>query len=159
MANSFVHVELNTADLDGAKSFYRRVFDWNLQDMPMGPGMTYTMIGVGKGVGGGMQVKPMPEAPTMWLAYVEVSDLDATVARAKSAGAQVHVERADVPGMGSLAVFTDPTGATLGLWQPAMRAAAASTGAKKATKKKAAPKKAAKPAKPAKKAAKKGKKR
>src|SRR2546430_12455091 len=116
MANAFVHVELNTGDVDAAKSFYRQLFDWKLEDMPMGPGMVYTMLGVGKGVGGGMQTKPMPDAPTMWLPYVEVKDVRTTIEKARSAGAQVHVEHMEVPGMGALGIFTDPTGATLGLW-------------------------------------------
>ena len=49
MANLFVHVELATTDLDKAKSFYQSLFDWQLQDMDMGGGMSYTMIGVGEG--------------------------------------------------------------------------------------------------------------
>ena len=53
MANPFVHVELNTTDLDKAKSFYTGLFDWQLEEMPM-PGGTYTLIKVGSGTGGGM---------------------------------------------------------------------------------------------------------
>ncbi|MGH8773190.1 MAG: VOC family protein, partial [Burkholderiales bacterium] len=48
MANPFCHVELNSNDLSKAKSFYQKLFDWKLEDMPMGE-MTYTMIGVGEG--------------------------------------------------------------------------------------------------------------
>ncbi len=146
MANPFVHVELNTGDLDAAKDFYRKVFDWKLQDMPAGDGTSYTMIGVGKGVGGGMQNKPMPEAPTMWLPYVEVSDVRATIEKARAAGATIHVEHMPVGDMGAIGVFTDPTGAALGLWEPAKRAAAARGGKKKAAKKKGAAKKGAKKA-------------
>ena len=40
MANPFVHVELATTDLDKAKSFYRSLFDWQLQDVDMGGGST-----------------------------------------------------------------------------------------------------------------------
>ena len=73
MANPFVHVELHTSDVAKAREFYTRLFDWKLQDVPMpGGGGTYTMIDVGKGVGGGMQTKPMPNAPVGWLSYVEV---------------------------------------------------------------------------------------
>jgi hypothetical protein len=36
MANPFVHVELNTTDVDQAKEFYRQLFDWKLTDMEMG---------------------------------------------------------------------------------------------------------------------------
>jgi predicted enzyme related to lactoylglutathione lyase len=48
MANPFVHVELATTDLDKAKSFYSSLFNWQLQDMDMGGGMSYTMINVGE---------------------------------------------------------------------------------------------------------------
>jgi catechol 2,3-dioxygenase-like lactoylglutathione lyase family enzyme len=54
MANPFVHVELATIDLDKAKSFYTSLFSWQLEDMDMGGGMSYTMINVGEGTGGGM---------------------------------------------------------------------------------------------------------
>src|SRR5438105_8385141 len=47
MANPFVHVELDTTDADKAKEFYSRLFAWEFEDMPMGPGGTYTVIKVG----------------------------------------------------------------------------------------------------------------
>ena len=75
MANPFVHVELHTGDPAKAKAFYSKLFGWKLKDMPMGPGMTYTMLDSGKPPGGGMQQKPMPDAPTLWLPYVEVADV------------------------------------------------------------------------------------
>ncbi|PYS67649.1 MAG: VOC family protein, partial [Acidobacteria bacterium] len=40
MANPFVHVELNTTDVEKAKSFYSQLFDWELEDMSMGPSGT-----------------------------------------------------------------------------------------------------------------------
>jgi predicted enzyme related to lactoylglutathione lyase len=52
MAHPFVHVELQTQDPDKAKTFYRTLFDWKLDDLPMGGGV-YTMIGVEEGTGGG----------------------------------------------------------------------------------------------------------
>jgi predicted enzyme related to lactoylglutathione lyase len=58
MANPFVHVELATTDIDKAKSFYQSLFSWQLQDMDMGGGMSYTMINVGEGSGGGMMKHP-----------------------------------------------------------------------------------------------------
>ncbi len=58
MAHPFVHVELNTTDVDRAKSFYTSLFGWTLKDEDMGGGMTYTMINVGEGTGGGMMKHP-----------------------------------------------------------------------------------------------------
>ena len=116
MANPFVHVELNTTDLGAAKAFYGKFFDWTLEDMPM-PNGTYTMIKVGSGTGGGMMKHPMPGAPSMWLAYVEVADIEAATAKAKSLGAQVIQDVMEVMGAGWLGIISDPTGAVLGLWK------------------------------------------
>lgn len=135
MPNPFVHVELHTADLKAAKKFYRSLFAWKLEDVKMGPGMKYTMLDVGKGVGGGMMTKPAPEAPAQWLSYVEVDDLAKTVAKARRMGANVIVEGQEVMGMGTLAIFVDPTGAMLGLWQPAKKKPARKAAAKPAARK------------------------
>ena len=89
MANPFVHVELGTIDVAKAKSFYQSLFNWQLNDVEMGGGMTYTLIGVGEGTGGGMMKHPVPGAPSAWLPYVQVDDLVAATAKAKSLGATV----------------------------------------------------------------------
>ena len=114
MANPFVHVELLTNDVAKAREFYTGLFDWKLEDIP---GMDYTMINVGEGTKGGMMKNPMPVSPSFWLAYVLVADAaDATV-KAKSLGATVCKEVTEIPGIGWFSVITDPTGATLALWQ------------------------------------------
>ena len=118
MANPFVHVELATQDLGNAKKFYGSLFDWKLQDVPMGEMGTYTTIGVGTGTGGGMMKHPMPGAPSMWLAYVNVDDIAAATKKAKSLGAKIIRDVTPVPDMGALSIIEDPTGAMLGLWEP-----------------------------------------
>jgi predicted enzyme related to lactoylglutathione lyase len=147
MGNPFSHIELNTDALEQAKSFYQTVFSWKLQDMP-GGGMPYTVINVGKGVGGGMQTKQMAQAPTAWLPYVTVDNVSATLDKAKNAGGQVVLDRMPIGEMGAIGIFVDPAGAALGVWETAP--------ARKAAKKKPAKKTAKKAAK---KPAKKGKKR
>ena len=117
MSNPFVHVELNTQDVAKAKSFYQAMFDWKLNDVDMGD-MTYTMIDVGEGTGGGMMKHPMEGAPSMWLPYVQVDDIAAATAKAKSLGATIVLEVKEVMNAGLLSIITDPTGAMLGFWQP-----------------------------------------
>ena len=117
MPNPFVHVELSTTDLGKAKSFYSQLFSWQLQDMPMGGGASYTLIGVGEGTGGGMMTHPMPGAPSMWLAYVLVDDIHASTEKAKSLGANILRDVTEVTDMGWFSILVDPTGAMLGLWQ------------------------------------------
>jgi predicted enzyme related to lactoylglutathione lyase len=116
MSNPFVHVELMSNDVGKAKTFYGKLFDWKLEDMPMGD-MTYTMIRVSEGTGGGMMKNPIPGAPSAWMAYVLVDDVRAATAKAKSLGANVMKDATEVMGAGTFSVITDPTGAMLGLWE------------------------------------------
>ena len=116
MGNPFVHVELQSTDVGKAKAFYGKLFDWKLEDMDIGD-MTYTMIKVGEGTGGELMKNPMPNAGSMWVAYVNVDDLKAATAKAKSLGATVIEDQVEVNGRGSFSLITDPTGAMLGLWQ------------------------------------------
>lgn len=141
MANGFAHIELNTDDPGKAEKFYKAVFpSWKFKAMPA---MHYTGLSTGTkdGPGGGVQKKPMQEAPTQWLPYVRVDDVKKTVAKARKAGARVVQDYMPIGDMGAIAVFVDPTGAAIGVWEEA--------------KKKAPKKKAKKAAKKAKKAAKK----
>jgi predicted enzyme related to lactoylglutathione lyase len=118
MGNPFVHVELNASNVDKAKAFYGKLFDWKLEDTPMQEGFTYTMIGVGEGTAGGMMKQMMPGSPSAWLPYVGVQDIKASTKKAKDLGATIIKDVTEVMGMGWLSIFTDPTGATIGLWQP-----------------------------------------
>ena len=117
MANPFVHIELDTSDLSKAKTFYTKLFDWKLEDVPVEMG-SYTMIHVGEGTGGGMMKQPVPGAPSAWLAYVQVDDIAAATKKAKSLGASIMKDVTEVMGAGWLSIIIDPTGAALGLWKP-----------------------------------------
>ena len=114
MGNPFVHLELATSDVAKAKEFYGKLFDWKLEDVPE---MGYTMIGVGEGVGGGMMKNPVPNAPSHWLAYVEVDDVAAATKKAQSLGATVCMDKTEIPEMGWFSVIQDPTGAAIAMWQ------------------------------------------
>jgi hypothetical protein len=120
MGNPFVHVELMATDVGKAKSFYGELFDWKLEDMNMGD-MTYTIIKVGEGTGGGLMKNPIPNSPSMWLAYVDVNDLKVATSKAKALGAKVMKDNVEVKDMGAFSIITDPTGAMLGLWQTRKR--------------------------------------
>jgi predicted enzyme related to lactoylglutathione lyase len=89
MPHPFVHVELHTRDLPRACEFYSALFGWQLQDMPLAGGHTYTMINVGEGTAGGMMAEPDPKVPPYWLDYVGVDDIEDDTSRAKELGAKV----------------------------------------------------------------------
>ena len=111
-------VDLGTSDLDGAKRFYGALFGWDAQvaDDPQAGGYVMFMLG-GEAAAGAMKTMS-PEQPVAWSTYVAVSDADATMAKAESGGAKVIVAPMDVMDVGRMAMFQDPTGAVLGLWQP-----------------------------------------
>ena len=122
MANPFVHVELNTTDVDKAKSFYGKLFDWKLEDSPMPDGTTYTMIGVGEGTAGGILKHPMG-GPSIWLPYMLVDDVHAATAKAQTLGGTIIRDVSEIPGVGWFSVILDPTGAAFAMWKAAPRAA------------------------------------
>jgi predicted enzyme related to lactoylglutathione lyase len=113
MANPFIHIELQTKDVEKSKKFYSNLFDWKLEEV-MGD---YTIIKVGEGTGGGIMKNPVPSIPDNWMPYVLVDDVKVSTKKAKSLGAVVCKEVTEIPDMGWFSVITDPTGATLGLFQ------------------------------------------
>ena len=115
MANPFVHIELHSRDLDKSRKFYTGMFDWKLKEFPA---MDYTIINAGEGTGGGMMKNLMPGDPDNWLPYVLVDDVAESTRKAKSLGATIARDVAEVPNMGCFSVIIDPTGAAFGLWQP-----------------------------------------
>ena len=119
MSNPFIHVELNTPDPAKAKTFYSKLFQWKLDDVPNPavPDGTYTTVKVGEGTGGGI-MKQIPGGPSGWMAYVLVDDIREATKRAEALGANVMKDVTEILDMGWLSFIKDPTGAVLGLWQP-----------------------------------------
>jgi predicted enzyme related to lactoylglutathione lyase len=115
MGNPFVHIELQTQDVEKSKKFYASLFDWKLEEIP---GMDYTIINVGEGTGGGMMKKPVPGTPDNWLPYILVADVAASTKKAHALGATICKDLTEIPGFGWFSVISDPTGATFALWQP-----------------------------------------
>lgn len=150
------HIELSTDDPEKAVAFYGKVFGWKASAGPTpGGGPPYYMFRTENG-GGGITGKMMPEQPTAWMPYVSVKSVDAALAKVTANGGTTVQPRTPIGDMGAIAVFRDPTGGHIGLWEPGKAAApppkkaAPKTAAKKAAPKKAAKKPAAKK-KPAKK--------
>ncbi|HEX4900576.1 MAG TPA: VOC family protein [Pyrinomonadaceae bacterium] len=110
--NSLCWNELATKDAARAGEFYSGVFGWEKNVQQMGP-MTYTSFMNGDRPAGGMY-EPGPEmgeVPPHWMIYFAVADTDATLARATELGGKSCVPPMDVPGVGRMAIMTDPQGA------------------------------------------------
>jgi predicted enzyme related to lactoylglutathione lyase len=110
------HWELMVSDVEKAKAFYRRVFDWRFDDASP----EYTMIDTGKPPGGGLMAKP-PSAPAAALnTYFLVDDIDRTLRNAVEAGAIVAVPKTEIPNVGWFAMFLDPDQIPIGIFKERM---------------------------------------
>jgi len=115
MPNDFCHIELNTDDTGKARAFYSGLFPtWRMEEEKDVHG--YTMIRPDAGPSGGIMKKPMPEAPNMWLVYVQVDDVAARADKAAKLGGKIIVPKTPIPGMGFFSIVADPTGAAFGIW-------------------------------------------
>ena len=105
-------LELHTPDVETAKKFYAEVLGWQIQEMEMANGGSYTGLSLGDGppLGG---IIPSDGRPTRWLTYLTVDDVDARTALAAKSGGSVLAEPASVPGVGRMATIEDPTGAAI----------------------------------------------
>ncbi len=106
-------------DIGKAVDFYGGLFGWDVpepENAEQTGGYRQAMLR-GKPVAG-MMPSMQEGQPPAWSTYVSVADADATAAAVKQAGGMVIAEPMDVMDLGRMAVFADPTGAVIGIWQP-----------------------------------------
>lgn len=109
--------ELATKDLEAAKKFYTELLGWELKESKATGEMIY-IEHHNNGVPQGGMYKMGPEfgeAPSHWMSYISVDDVDASVARVTELGGSVCVPPTDIPNVGRFSVINDPTGATISL--------------------------------------------
>jgi len=131
--NSVVHVEIHSNAPEKTKAFLKDVFDWKFQDMPE---MNYSTFEAPSAPGGGLQ--KAENMPAGVLDYILSTDIDGTLKKIQSSGGTVVMPKDEIPGMGWFAVFQDPTGITLALYQAAPRPPAARAQSRRRGKKPAA---------------------
>lgn len=119
-AGMFCWDELLTRDPEGCAAFYSHVFEWNRETMAMPEGAYHLFKRSDrKDAAGMMQMPPGAQAPSHWLPYVLVEDVDAKTEQARGLGSQVWVEPRDIPNIGRFSVLSDPTGASFALFKGA----------------------------------------
>jgi len=127
--NSVVHVEIHSNAPEKTKAFLKDVFDWKFQDMPE---MNYSTFEAPSAPGGGLQ--KAENLPAGVLDYILSKDIDGTVKKIKSSGGSIVTPKMAIPGMGFFAVFQDPTGITLAIYEPQAAPRPAPASRRKATK-------------------------
>jgi predicted enzyme related to lactoylglutathione lyase len=117
-------VDVSSPDMDRTRAFYSGLFGWEAQVIPDPEAGGYTFFTLdGQSVGAAGPTTGPHQHPA-WTTYVCSADADATARAVKEAGGEVVMEPMDVFDQGRMAVFRDPTGAHVSIWQPGQFAGA-----------------------------------
>lgn len=111
-----IWTDLASPDVDAARRFYGELFGWEVGDVAPPEYGGYAMFKQGGKIVAGT-------GPTMdgghpaWNTYVRTADAAETAQKVREAGGEVVAEPMQVMDAGTLAVFKDPTGAYISVWQ------------------------------------------
>ena len=117
MGAPVVHFEISTGgDPAELHQFYRDLFEWEIDaNNPMRYGIVRTNAGTG--IDGGIGAPEPGGSPSICF-YVQVDQIDPTLAAIEAAGGKTLMPRTVLPGMVTLAMFADPQGNVVGLVEP-----------------------------------------
>lgn len=110
-------IDITSTDASRSRAFYGELFGWQMHvEQALNYGIiapTDTNLPGGIGQAG----ENSPYLPGV-IVYFTVPDLDASQVKAEQLGGSLIVPPWDIPGLGRMAVLTDPDGNRIGLWQP-----------------------------------------
>lgn len=125
-ANKVVHFEIPSDDIERAEKFYKDVFGWGIQKIPMPGGNDYFMVTtvetdekqmpkeVGAINGGLIKRTPDMKGPVI---VVNVPNIDDHLKKIEEAGGKVVMPTQKVMDMGLYARIEDTEGNVIGIWQ------------------------------------------
>lgn len=110
MPNPVVHWEIQSKNATNTQKFLADLFGWHIDaNNPMKYGIVDTHD---KGINGGIAEA---QGPQQVVFYVEVDNLQAYLDKAESLGGKTLMPITEIPGMVTLAMFSDTEGNTIGL--------------------------------------------
>jgi predicted enzyme related to lactoylglutathione lyase len=113
-----IWVDLSSGDAAASRQFYSQLFGWTVDVNPDPQYGGYGRATIdGKDVAG-ISPTQTPEQPTNWSFYIGTDDAEATSRSVEAAGGKIVAPVFDVGDQGRMAVFQDPTGAYISVWQP-----------------------------------------
>jgi predicted enzyme related to lactoylglutathione lyase len=119
-----VHIEISAHDSTEAGRWYREVFGWETQEFPEFEYTTFraapaqTPNGATAGVGGGFATVSEFTPAGRVVVFIGTDDVRATLEKITAHGGKSISDFMEVPNVGTIVYFTDPTGNVLGLIQP-----------------------------------------
>lgn len=107
--------DIAASNPNASRKFYADLFEWEISVVEE---MDYGMVDTGadEGIPGGIG-KADDSNPSGITVYVAVEDAKAALDKAESLGGTTVTQPYEIPGYGHMAVFTDPEGNRVGLWQ------------------------------------------
>ena len=108
------HLDIPVTDTEGASAFYGDLFGWQISEIPGFEG--YPMWRAPNQVSGG-GLAPRGEGFTQPRSYVEVDSIEETLAKVRANGGTVLMDRQPIDATSWWAVFSDPDGNVLGLFE------------------------------------------
>ncbi|MER5641081.1 VOC family protein [Kitasatospora sp. NPDC002227] len=109
--------QLSAGDVPAATGFYGGLFGWGAEADPDPQYGGYTIFSHDGAAAAAVAPLMNPQQPVMWLLSFATTDIDATCAAAKDAGATLWMGPMEVGDRGRWALLNDPTGAPFALWQ------------------------------------------
>lgn len=119
MPNPVVRWQIVSPEPERTAAFYQKLFAWR-QSQANALGYRELASGTGRGAEGGVWPAPPGQAGFVQL-FVEVDDVEATVARAAELGATVVIPTSVLPDGDTMAVLVDPAGISFGVCRLAAR--------------------------------------
>lgn len=114
MPHDFIHVEIPSANLQRAASFYHEVFGWKMNYVEEAD---YMLFETGGNINGAFYHSPQHTGKQGVVVYIAVEDIARTLELLQQRGGATVVARTPVDEMGSFALFSDPDGNVLGIWE------------------------------------------
>jgi len=119
MMNGPAWVDLASPDAAASRDFYGRLFGWDIEVNPDPQYGGYALAKIKGTDVAGIGPQQTPDSPVAWSFYVGTKDAAALESKVKAAGGNVIAPTFDVGPQGKMAVFQDPAGAFISVWQPA----------------------------------------
>ncbi len=114
---SICWTELHSKDVDADLAWLKTALGFETQEMPMPEG-PYHLLVQGESQRGGVMVSQHDQAPSMWLSWVQVANVDETLELATANGGNVLAPAFEVPVVGRLGIIADSTGGVFGVMTP-----------------------------------------
>jgi predicted enzyme related to lactoylglutathione lyase len=111
-------IDLWTSDVVGSRRFYPALFGWEALDGDPAFGGYFQFAHDGHPIAGAMGDMADMKADDTWKCYFQTSDIERTAAAVEANGGTLHGPPMPVADLGIQCVFSDPSGAVAGAWQP-----------------------------------------